>query len=159
MFKNSMMAYAAACSILLLEARAAIVADGIWTGEDWYDTTTQIGVTNGVPYSDDPLVFRRIRAPITIDGSIDDIYMTLPNVERVQSIFSEADWDEGFPLADPIYTYDNFLKAVAKFPYFCNETNIDDQTLEETCKRELASIFAHWGQETGKRSPGEGLFW
>jgi len=32
------------------------------------------------------------------------------------SIFDEIKWDEGFPLADPIYTYDNFLKAAAKFP-------------------------------------------
>lgn len=61
------------------------------------------------------------------------------------SLFSEADWDDGFPLADPIYTYDNFLKAVAKFPYFCNETNISGQSLDDACKRELSSIFAHWG--------------
>lgn len=27
------------------------------------------------------------------------------------------------------------------------------------CRRELASIFAHWGQETGKRDPSDGEFW
>lgn len=40
-----------AFSVLLLKARAAIVEDGIWTGEDWYDATTDIGVSNGIPYS------------------------------------------------------------------------------------------------------------
>ena len=60
-------------------------------------------------------------------------------------LFSSADWDRGFPQADKIYTYDNFLKAVAKFPAFCNEKNTDKLTLDQVCKRELAGIFAHWG--------------
>lgn len=46
------------------------------------------------------------------------------------SIFDEADWNEGFPQRNSIYTYDNFLKAVAKFPSFCAETNIAGQTVE-----------------------------
>ena len=37
-------------------ASAAIVEDGIWTGNDWYDTLHKIGVSNGVPYSNDPKV-------------------------------------------------------------------------------------------------------
>jgi len=85
--------------------------------------------------------------------------MTRENVQRVMSILNEAEWDDGFPIADPVYTYDNFLKAVGKFPFFCGETNIAGQTLEQACKRELAGIFAHWGQETGKRDPNEGEFW
>ena len=32
-------------------------------------------------------------------------------------------------------------------------------TLDKNCKRELASVFAHWGQETGKRSWNDGEFW
>lgn len=48
------------------------------------------------------------------------------NVKLVQSFFSAEQWDEAFPLADSIYTYDNFLKAIAKFPYFCGESNISD---------------------------------
>ena len=51
------------------------------------------------------------------------------------------------------------MKAVAKFPYFCNETNETGRSLDDACKREMASIFAHWGQETGKRDPGDGEFW
>ena len=77
---------------------------------------------------------------------------------------TETQWDLAFPLADDIYTYDNFLKAVAKFPALCNETNLKDSsnqawTVEDTCKRELASIFAHWTQETGARNANEGEYW
>ena len=32
-------------------------------------------------------------------------------------------------------------------------------TDDEVCKREMAAIFAHWGQETGKRDPRDGEFW
>lgn len=82
----------------------------------------------------------------------------MSNVQRVQALFSADDWERGFPLADPVYTYLNFLKAVAKFPFFCGETNLD-LSLDDSCRRELATLFAHWTQETGKRMPGEGEFW
>jgi len=83
----------------------------------------------------------------------------MKNVQTVQSIFPESDWPIAFPLANSVYSYDDFLKAVGKFPAFCNENNISGNTLEETCRRELAAIFAHWGQETGKRSTWDGEFW
>jgi len=112
-----------------------------------------------VPYSDDDDTRRRITSPLSVDGPVDDFYLTLANVERIQSVFTEEMWDDGFPHADAIYTYDNFLKAAAKFPAFCDETALDDYTLEQTCQRELATLFAHWGQETGKRDPDGGEFW
>lgn len=68
-------------------------------------------------------------------------------------------WASAFPQADAIYTYDNFLKSVAKFPAFCGEHNMPNLNAEEACKRELSTIFAHWGQETGKRAPENGEFW
>ena len=43
-------------ALFALEASAAIVSDGLWTGNDWYDTKTEIGVRNGTPYSNDPKV-------------------------------------------------------------------------------------------------------
>jgi len=144
---------------LALQANAAIVENGLWTGNDWYDSTLQIGVHNGVPYSNDPKVSRRITSPLTFDGDVSTNYMDQENVKRVSSLFSAADWSVGFPLANPVYTYKNFLKAVAKFPKFCNETNKAGQSLDQTCKRELATLFAHWGQETGKRSTSDGEFW
>lgn len=40
-------------------------------------------------------------------------------------MLSEDSWSSGFPMANAAYTYDNFLRAAAKFPAFCNESNID----------------------------------
>ena len=37
------------------QASAAIVTDGLWTGNDWYDNANQLGVQNGVPYSNDSI--------------------------------------------------------------------------------------------------------
>ena len=139
-------------------AQAAIVADGPWTGKDWYDYESNIGVENGVPYSDDPDMQNVLTAPLSLDGPL-DAYLDMKNVQLVQSIFSESDWDVAFSYRNPIYTYDNFLKAVAKFPKFCNDNNIPGNTMEETCRRELAAMFAHWGQETGLRQPPESEFW
>ena len=68
-------------------------------------------------------------APLTFDGEIDSDYMTKTNVQTIMEIFTEADWAVGFPLANPVYTYDNFLKAAAKFPYFCNENNEPTRTI------------------------------
>ena len=50
---------------------------------------------------------------------------------------------------------------MSKFPKFCGESNtaFNNLTVEQSCKRELAAIFAHWGQETGKRDPADGPFW
>ena len=31
--------------------------------------------------------------------------------------------------------------------------------LEQSCRIELATLFAHWAQETGKRSQSDGDFW
>ena len=56
-------------------AKGAIVEDGIWTDNDWYDEEAKIGVRNGMPYSDDVKVSRRITAPLTKDGPVDDTYM------------------------------------------------------------------------------------
>ena len=64
-------------------AEAAIKKDGIWTGNDWYDDKTKIGVRNGVPYSNDTIVNHRITAPLSVDGSIDDDYLTRENVIRI----------------------------------------------------------------------------
>ena len=51
-------------------ANAAIVEDGIWTGHDWYDDDLNIGIMNGEPFTNDPVVSRRITAPLSIDGDI-----------------------------------------------------------------------------------------
>ena len=140
-----------ALAILSNMASAAIVENGIWTDNDWYDDTLKIGVSNGMPYSNDADVRRRITAPLSREfDPTQSTYLTFDNVQRVKRVFPETQWPIAFPYANAIYTYENFLKAVAKFPAFCGETN-NGMDLDSACKRELAGIFAHWGQETGAR--------
>ena len=85
-----------------------------------------------------------LRAPLSLDGPIDD-YLQMTNVQRVKSVFSAEQWQQGFPHANAVYSYNDFLKAVAKFPAFCNDNNLPGYSAEDACKRELACIFAHWG--------------
>ena len=68
--------------------------------------------------------------------------MTSPGVVRVLKLFPKVKFDGLFPKS--VYSYDNFLKAVAKFPAFCNETNKPKgYNLDDTCKSEIAAFFAH----------------
>jgi len=46
-------------------------------------------------------------------------------------------------MALELYSYQNFLQAVAKYPKFCLEGDAN------LCKRELATFFAHTTHECG----------
>jgi len=70
------------------------------------------------------------------------------NVVRVENIISSSEWDYLFSKRAPEYTYLNFLKAVGKFPAFCADYN-DSRDSEAICRKALATMFAHFGQETG----------
>lgn len=74
------------------------------------------------------------------------------NVLRVESILSEQQWNYFFPVRNEAYTYTRFLQAVAKFPAFC-QSYLDGRNSDEICQRSLATMFAHFGQETGAHSP------
>jgi hypothetical protein len=60
-------------------AHARIAENGIWSDDDWYDNTTELGAMNGVPYSDDATVSRRITSPMAVDGDVLN-YMDFSNV-------------------------------------------------------------------------------
>ena len=62
------------------------------------------------------------------------------NVRNVENILTGEKFKELFPKANPAYTYTNFLKAVGKFPSVCSNP--------EFCPKTLATIFAHFEQET-----------
>ena len=70
------------------------------------------------------------------------------NVRRVESIVGAADWDYFFPRRAPEYTYTNFLRAIAKFPAFCGAYD-DGRDADAICRKALATMFAHFTQETG----------
>ncbi|HAT8015727.1 TPA: chitinase, partial [Citrobacter rodentium] len=46
------------------------------------------------------------------------------------------------------YTYANFLKAIGKFPAVCG-TYTDGRDSDAICRKSLATMFAHFAQETG----------
>ena len=97
------------------------------------DSNTGIKVVNGVPTSDDPHLRRMMSAPLSLDLDVHEHYLDMTNVKRVRSLFSEAQWDAAFPERNPVYNYDDFLKAVAKFPAFCNESNMPNYDDDQTC--------------------------
>ena len=70
------------------------------------------------------------------------------NVQRVESIVDADGWEYFFPRRAPEYTYTNFLRAIAKFPAFCG-TYDDGRDSEAICRKALATMFAHFTQETG----------
>ncbi|ENB7488319.1 glycoside hydrolase family 19 protein [Citrobacter koseri] len=70
------------------------------------------------------------------------------NVKRVEGIIKASDWEYLFPLRAKEYTYSNFLKAVGKFPALCKTYN-DGRDSDAICRKELATMFAHFAQETG----------
>ncbi len=70
------------------------------------------------------------------------------NVKRVEAIMSSADWEFLFPQRAKEYTYRGFLQSVAKFPAFC-EDYTDGRDADAICRRSMATMFAHFAQETG----------
>ncbi|WP_063658552.1 glycoside hydrolase family 19 protein [Aliivibrio fischeri] len=70
------------------------------------------------------------------------------NVKRIEQIVSESTWNFLFPKRAPEYTYRHFLQATGKFPAFCG-TYEDGRDSDAICKKSLATMFAHFTQETG----------
>lgn len=93
---------------------------------------------------------------MALEGSIPE-YMTFDNVQRVMGLFPEDDFDFVVLERNALYTYEGLMRAIGKFPAFCGESNLDGYTVDETCKRELATLFAHFNQETGQHNPGKAL--
>lgn len=74
------------------------------------------------------------------------------NVKRVESIVSEAKFEELFPIRHIKYSYINFLRGIAKFPAYCGDYN-DGRDAVAICRKLLATSFAHFVQETGANWP------
>ncbi|KAF4654205.1 hypothetical protein FOL47_010094 [Perkinsus chesapeaki] len=80
--------------------------------------------------------------------------------ENFTALFTHANQGKG--IHDGLrYTYEKFLQAVAKYPYFCNDAagKADSDSLDDICRTELATLFAHFAQETGERAPPNEDFW
>ena len=75
------------------------------------------------------------------------------NVKRVERIVSSTDWQTLFAIRDASYTYTRFLQAIAKFPAVCDDYS-DGRNADAICRKGLATMFAHFAQETGAHDPG-----
>lgn len=70
------------------------------------------------------------------------------NVRRVEALLDAAQFDSLFPMRAPEYTYRGFLQAFAKFPAIC-ASYTDGRDADAICRRTLATMVAHFAQETG----------
>jgi hypothetical protein len=107
---------------------------------------------------------RKLTASHALEESEMSGWENFENVQRVKQHLSENQFDELFPIRDKdFYTYNGFLRAVAKFPAFCNDFNeeTDDvlniKDIDQVCKRELSTLFAHIAYESGKNDPWFGV--
>ncbi|MBY8273171.1 chitinase [Vibrio fluvialis] len=70
------------------------------------------------------------------------------NVQRVERVFPQSEWDYLTHMAAPEYTYTRFLRAIGKFPAFCGDYT-DGRDADAICKKSIVTAFAHFSQETG----------
>jgi len=144
-------------NLLATVALAKIQADGLWTGHD-LAVVDGIGVENGLAYGTGDYA-RMLTSAQMAAGDMSD-YMSKDNVKLVASFVTQQKWDFYFPdihnavCTGSKYSYECFLKAIAKYPALCGENNRSTSDLD-TCKREIAGMFAHVVQETGNNSPWE----
>lgn len=83
---------------------------------------------------------------------------SLPNVQRVKEVMPLSIWDNWTQNLDSIYSYESFLRAVSKWPAFCGETYEPmGYDLDQTCKREIATLFTHIEHNYPKNS-GTGTY-
>ena len=47
-------------------------------------------------------------------------------VDPLNSTDAEDYWNYLFPFADSFYTFDSFLSAASRFPYFCNDSHMTE---------------------------------
>ena len=84
-------------------------------------------------------------------GNCTNGYEDMDNVKTVMGVLSETQFNTAFPDAVDIYTYNNFLRSVCKYPKFCAEVSShisSTSSLDEVCKLELSTLFAHIAYET-----------
>ncbi|MBW8183496.1 chitinase [Shewanella nanhaiensis] len=120
--------------------------------------------------TDFPLM-RAVKSSIaTRDNAIVDAIIPLSpnnpdNVKRLESVLSETQFEFIFPVRAAEYTYQGLLQAAAKFPALCGSYT-DNRDADAICRKSLATMFAHFAQETGAHDKWmtepqwrQGLYW
>jgi chitodextrinase len=78
------------------------------------------------------------------------------NVKRVERLLNSNDWQTVFAMRNESYTYIRFLQAIAKFPAVCDDYK-DGRNADAICRKSLATMFAHFAQETGAHDPNSAI--
>merc|ERR1712110_1207945 len=113
-------------NLIATVALAKIQADGLWTGHD-LAVVDGIGVENGLAYGTGDYA-RMLKSAQMAPGDMSD-YMSKDNVKLVASFVTQQKWDFYFPDIHNVvctgskYSYEGFLKAIAKYPSLCGENN------------------------------------
>jgi len=76
------------------------------------------------------------------------------NVKRVEFILSEENYEDLFPRRHLGYTYKRLLQAIGKFPAICSYVGQEEKS-DAICRKTLATMFAHFTQETGNHNPSD----
>ncbi|APA71517.1 chitinase [Janthinobacterium sp. 1_2014MBL_MicDiv] len=106
--------------------------------------------------------FRKVKASIRTLGNtaVEAVQPGLAsnplNVKRVERLLPATKWDYYFAARDVSYTYQRFLQAVAKFPAVCDDYS-DGRNADAICRHSLATMFAHFVQETGDHNASSPL--
>ncbi len=102
----------------------------------------------------DSELFRLVKASIqtrdnaSVEAVVPGRSANPENVRRVEAIITSSVWEYLFPRRNSAYTYTKFLRAVAKFRGLC-ATYTDGRNSDAICRKSLATMFAHFAQETG----------
>ena len=92
--------------------------------------------------------------PADDDSITSGSYTEFENVTRITRVLSEQGFLHIFSLASGEFTFENFTKAAARFPNFCDSNPENSSlTMDQMCAKELSTLFAHIIQETGKNDP------
>ena len=106
-------------------------------------TLTQCGLPSLEPLSPDVRDLRASTCTLEnskVEAIIPGSTTNPTNVKNVERIFPESMFNDIFPQHSPAYTYENLLKAIGKYPAVCSSP--------ASCPRILATMFAHFQQET-----------
>jgi len=76
------------------------------------------------------------------------------NVQRVEFILSQENYEDLFPRRHESYTYQRLLQAIGKFPTICSYVGKEEES-DKICRKTLATMFAHFTQETGNHNPSD----
>jgi len=118
------------------------------------DETSQTYAVRDITQADKDALLQVLRSQCMLDAEAMATYWDgkteaerkafFSNYETIAGVVTADVFGRIFPNRRPEYTWDSFIKSAVAFPYLCGE----DGESEDTCKREFATMFAHWWQET-----------